>query len=101
MKKSLIITSKTDIVEDFKTIRKLLNMSQTVFGELIGVSGKTIARIEKDSKISKNTIKKAFFSISNVMIDNQFTFYMDEKKINVMLIFKDKLSRIYNMQNSI
>lgn len=101
MKKSLIITSKTDIVEDFKTIRKLLNMSQTVFGELIGVSGKTIARIEKDSKISKNTIKKAFFSISNVMIDKQFTFYMDEKKINVMLIFKDKLSRIYNMQNSI
>ena len=88
MKSSNNITTKSTLGSDFKVIRKSLNMSQILFGEFVGVSYKTIARVEKDSK---STIYKTYHSISNILDDKQITFVLDDKKLKNLRRFKEKL----------
>ena len=94
MKTKYFVSRNTKFSEDYKFIRNLLNMTLPIFGDFIGVSYKTISRIEKTSKVSKRTLSKTLKSISAVFYDKQLVYSLEIYKLDELTRFKNKIETI-------
>lgn len=94
MKTKYFISKNTEIAEDYKFIRNLLNMTMSIFGDFIGVSYKTVSRIENTSKVSKKTLFKTLKSISNIFNDKQLVYSLEISKLDELTRFKNKIEAI-------
>jgi len=94
MKTKYFISKNTEIGKDYKFIRNLLNMTLPIFGEFIGVSSKTISRIEKNSIVSKKTLSKTLNSISTIFYDKQLVYSLEISKLDELTKFKNKIEAV-------